>query len=78
LNKVNIDLVSGIERATTFVSNMTQEQLFASAQSYGLDVNMGIGKLKSSIIAAKIQEIVDSDNAQYNRMISNVALAPNE
>jgi hypothetical protein len=78
LSKVNPSLVAGIEQATTFVSNMTHEQLFGLAQTYKLDVNMGVNKLKTSIIAIKVQEIIDQDKAVYENVVAKLELQPSE
>ena len=70
-SKVDPTMVASIERATTLISNMTNEQLFASAIQYGLDKNSGVTKLRNSMIAIKVKEIMEHESKIAN---SNPAL----
>lgn len=74
LEEVNPALVSSIEQASTYVANMTQEELFGLANTYKLDINMPINKLKTTIIAIKVQEITSNDEGLYRSVISRSGL----
>ena len=74
LEEVNPALVSSIEQASTYVANMTQEELFGLAHTYKLDINMPINKLKTKLIAIKVQEITSNDAGLYRSVISKSGL----
>lgn len=70
MSKVNPNLVSAIEQATNYVANMTQDQMFAIANQYHLDVDMSIKELKDKVVAIKVQGILDQDNSVYESVLA--------
>lgn len=74
LDKVNVKLVAAIEQATTYVANLTQDELFAIANTYKLDIDMSIKKLKDTIIAIKVQEISEQNDSINEKILSSSGL----
>ena len=74
LEEVNPELVSTIERASTYVANMTQDEIFGLAGNYKLDINLPVSKLKSMLIAIKVQEIIAHDDGLYKSFVAKSGL----
>lgn len=64
-SSVDPSVLANIEKASNWISSMTDDQLFAHAAQYGIEINNGNDYIRKTLIAIRLQEIMDSDERVY-------------